>query len=1408
MKIIINILFLILFQYISNAQLMRATKEMGNYHDKEIYVDTSGVRPENINNKDYYKRTFAKEGWVLWSDMEIINLPKFKKDTTIEFNWNKIDTTFSRLRNKLQLLEKKRGSYVFRKQNPEVATGKAAQFYYIIFDKLQNAKNISDYFNSIKYLNCGFENYLEKPLYIPNDRGLNPRTWVNKIMTEQPDFFWKPNFHKLGFGWNIYSLNLPMAWEINMGDSTTVVAVYDIFDCEYDDHPDLKVESSNNESGNWKLKMPINAGDGLDKWSFPPGRVIEGSWADDGLHGTWVLSSAIAYADNDNLSIPATGGLVGTCPECTGIAFWGDDCCNPKPTTPQYDEMDCDFTQNNDTLKISVLSYSWTGRGERTYYEHLIKQGILMCAAASNNIGPGCKHNGTIGEFSGYCKTSKHYTYYYTHQSGRGQNVYIPDVNDPKKDYKIISVTGTRDGNFFDKLCDNWGDGYDVAGSPNWKGIEHFIDGYMFSPGVDKFNNQKDMYYYNCDTLFTEDTLHLIYCDSILYRRKEKEAAYIDVAAPGASVFTATNGIRNLNCDVYNFLSEDWKECNCPEAQYPDNEVRQYCIARAVSHTRKYTPNISGTSISSPQVAGILGLMVSLNKYMGVELNENYNRPINGENVQKKAYDILTFTAKKLKDYGYTPESFYCDDYWHFIENPKQEDYVTQGNDWLLRSWAQRMGFGKVNAYRAVAHSIEQKGDYEYSLSNDLTLDFDWDDGSGDARGYVNPDGQRVMHWGSKVKEGNREFELPDWRGPNTTNDGVYDVLDWGGVSFPDEYHNNWGVTRVNNSSTISARRKITVPYDCILAIDGILISDQPNQAHYVLAPDEPDSTEGKILFEGYIKDFEIAGNIRVGDAIVESSIISDNYGEPGCIGFNGGNDETWSEVYGHVKTIDYGFVYNWELLRLKPGSIIDLQGEKDLVLRIGSETHMEYGSAVQGKEGRRIDVGTGAELVIDPGAKVDIDCELYVRENGEVHIMDSAIVNLKNFHIEPAGTLIVEDGAHLALTDEESICRGHLYFNGIDTNKIKVTGMIGEHCRPDADTMYYHYDNIKTHSTIYVEGYCGNPEETFLEITDTDFKDVNVYVLNARTDPIVNSSFSSSTREFNPHMQFDYMLSLNLEDCFECDDSLVTNKTIENCKFFDMSGPNINTLEPDNPNKYTYNTGGLMCENLERLWVTTSLFKGLEYGIWTQRCDSVTTTYSQFDTCGIGDYDKGSYTLLCHNNYNLVEFGSIRDHSLDGRVYENSYNNTRIGFNVISGDWIGFRNNSFNEFYYGIQSTCNELYLGPKPTTGDEALIFGGNQFSITDPATYTGNPEDYPNQFVYVTCDTNHADVHLIGDCCDLNMYCGYNNMATFTKDHLRHDGPGSTPSVDVSVNDFNRPGGAHYVDDYDVNWFGNPI
>ena len=205
--------------------------------------------------------------------------------------------------------------------------------------------------------------------------------------------------------------------------------------------------------------------------------------------------------------------------------------------------------------------------------------------------------------------------------------------------------------------------------------------------------------------------------------------------------------INNVPADIDFYLSSPSSTtytCNSTTRTYGPVQDR---IKRAIQDLRKYGI-WHGTSHAAPQVSGIAALMLSVSKFMGVPLAAN-GKPTNGEDVQRRAYNALTFTAKKIEDYqNFSSEKFtnpynVNDPNIYFYSNSfptgeaYQYEYKTQWNDNLKRSWAQRMGFGLVNAYRAVAHSIRQKGAYEYNLASSATLTFADNDGSGDRKSVV-----------------------------------------------------------------------------------------------------------------------------------------------------------------------------------------------------------------------------------------------------------------------------------------------------------------------------------------------------------------------------------------------------------------------------------------------------------------------------------------------------------------------------------------------------------------------------------------------------------------------------------------------------------------------------------------------
>ncbi|MBI3260476.1 MAG: T9SS type A sorting domain-containing protein [Ignavibacteriae bacterium] len=1017
--------------------------------------------------------------------------------------------------------------------------------------------------------------------------------------------------------------------------------------------------------------------------------------------------------------------LVGSAPQCKGIAT---DISGNDPTS----EIDIDGVVNG-YIKfpdIRNMSYEQTG----TYYSKDIDAGIVCVANTGNTRGMDLKRIRPDGVYPN--EPSKRWP---------GASTFIDPAYpaNPAKDYKVICVGGTDVGDFLDRNCNPWNDYTSPANSMVYSDNFQFWTYHNFSPGTQKFDKSSN----------------------IFDRKDAKEQAMTDIVAP--AVVTAADG------EMHDGFFPGWR------------------------NDRKYDINISGVSNATAIVSGITGLMLSANKFMGVPLDGN-SKPINGKDVQRKAYDILTFTAKKIPDF----QNFSTDIQTDILSSMKsfnsdenldgskiQYNYKTQWNDNLKRSWAQRMGFGLVDAYRAVAHSIMQKGAYEYNLSGSTSLTFNADN-AGDARGYTLPaangtpyGGRKAMHFGSKVKEGTGDFEMPLFRGPSTGNDGELNVLEWGGVSLPGEFHNNQGVTKI--TSTNLAQNYLEVPPGCILAIDGIIFSDQPQYNHYI----RTSSTNSSIIeMEGMIKDIELHGNLRIGDVILDGSIDNGVAAESGCIGF-GKRDPTSgpSEIYGNVNVINKGFIYaNGEVV-MQPGASVNLNGEKDFHLKGGwtamgifRKDVMQHNTKITSTTGRKVTVEDGVTLYIDVDAVATFDCELNIKNHGSVILVGGSVAKVKYLNVEPGGSIIIDTNATLVLSNEKQICNGILTINALSTKKANIVGQLAKTCLPtDFDyPTYSDHQFIQTQPVIYMKGDCADADLQKLTLKNAVLKDVSINGSNIRINGAIDEcEFYSKTSTTNPGFKFDYLLSLYYNNCQVCENSDFHDVLITDCKFEDLSLPVPAPNSNNDINKTIYNTGGVIIEGYTNAFLNNNNFTNLEFGINTFDCGNVRVGFSSFDFCGIGDYDFGSTTFLCSNTYDLVKFGSIRDRSLTGKTLDNMYTRSKISFSAISSLEQRLRDNIFNEYVIGILASCTPIRMSDIVESG-HGVVYGRNEFIHLGESGYPNSHNSYLSK----ACEWNFCtDISISNSCCSLFMDCGHNSMSVGAHFNLLYTGLGTfSPNV----------------------------
>ena len=737
----------------------------------------------------------------------------------IDLTVDDLNDDWPALRDTLRALDERFGPVIFHISNPRAS----AQYLKIALGRYARRDSVEALLWAPPHLRVHTWPDFLLPASAPNDRGLRPRTPWDSIIFSGSNPFWPRTLLRLGWLWNLWRQNLPLAWEITRGRPSIAIAIYDTF-TDSSAHPEMTGARVIDESIKGDGDVTLRLGFG---------------------HGLMTMSGAIAKGDNDT----ARGrSMIGTCPECAGIAL--------ADLEPEC--VDLDGVANNVFEHVAVWSYSiatgdltLAGQSLRediaTRLEQTFGAGIVGVVAAGNDmeLNDGRSFDSTIGGST---------VRYYRATAGIMGALTLMDSSDPTRDVKAIAVGATVDGMLRNVLCEAWEDSTQCHGGPNYDGqAEIFQPRYTYSSGRGKFDDTADG----------------------AARQERKGRAFMDLMAATATM-VAIDGAETSD-----------------------------------SHAHKFMPNATGTSHAAPQVAGVAGLMLSVNRYLGVTVSrDSCGRVWNAHEVQRRARAILTFTADKLADAGTVDSGTHyvlqktgcqtiivdgrCVDscavpidtvevYRYSRVNDDgsaiQYGYLRQTKDPMGRSWAQRMGFGRMNAYRAVAHAIPLKGDYSYASSTTLSI--------ADTTS-MNENRMRLIHFGA-------------WR------DSLVRVLDSGGVAVPggDTTHRNMGVTMINGTGTT-----ITVPDSLILAIDGIVTTDNPTGGNAIVSTDG-----GKVLLWGYLEDVEVIGATRLGDL----TIVGSDTNTVGCVAVG----ETWidAEQYGTVTLKEHGvYLINRGRMTLYPG--------------------------------------------------------------------------------------------------------------------------------------------------------------------------------------------------------------------------------------------------------------------------------------------------------------------------------------------------------------------------------------------------------------------------------------------------------------------------------------------------------
>lgn len=912
-----------------------------------------------------HQKIYCRRHYTLRFDWYVISSPAYGFDTAIAYQWTDINTRFTAIRAAFQRLENTVGHFTLTKRLASISdTGNRLSHSFILrFDSLLDVDTALALLKSIPNMTAVFNGrpglFLSS---IPSDTCLVPGLPFNQIALDGTTNPFTRYLHPLGWQWQIYTLHCPMAWEMTMGKSAPgsmhpYIHIIGSDQFGTDEGFDLNLvypDPSTNPDlvPNFVSTAPSGAQNEQPNGSQFSGDGAASSLLRDG-HGHQCISQAIAAAGH--------GPMIGTCPECTGMALdWklatASDGSNIYP-----DDIDVDGIKGNGVTvpEIEWSSASGPASPQSGDFIRMMGEGMAIFAAGGNGPGYAEVNPSNISENLAFPQA----------QTWPGYTDFLSGGSNPFNDVHPLAVEGTMDGVQYGPAngvacVGNVGGAYIRCFGP-----ERFDRDYDFSGGLNKFDIAPD----------------------INTRLTNKTYAFADVVAASELVLAAVT------------------------TEYGGSAG--YIVS-------------DGTSYSAPEVAGVAGLMRSVNYYV----SPNDSTPTDLADVQRNINNIITFTADKIDDYNdfiplgqnateatAFPASITDEAYTSGALDPQaagtgtwQYNYIDQGpNDPLNRSWAQRVGFGRVNAYRAVANAIYCNGIHLYNASRNLSADFA-------AGNCLNENSKYLMHFGA-------------WQAPDNAPMDSSLILQSGGKIIPNQTppwpHRNQGETLLNSFDGKTAT-VLTVGMNDILAIDGIVKGD--GKANHKITSA---GTTGKILIAGYLQDVEISGDTtKMDDLIIYSS------------GSNGYSNVTVSsgqrsEIYGDVQLQDNGnFIVNGGDLTIQPGGEIELEGNNNFEIQSGLVKMMA--SSTISSSTQQVIVDNGATLEIAGLLAANILCEVHVRQGGMLLIDSGANLQLDQFLVDSGGTIECAPGGRLTLNDDTlDQCKGNWIFSGTSNAPCMITG-------------------------------------------------------------------------------------------------------------------------------------------------------------------------------------------------------------------------------------------------------------------------------------------------------------------------------------------------------------------------------
>lgn len=982
-------------------------------HSVDVTMDTTGLNGNVYPNGPMdQSRLWARKVWSIAFRVPAILLPPCSPDSVLVLGWQDIDSAYPSLVNLFKQLDSQYGGCKLIKALPADTTPILGQMFNIELHDSAQVTFVDSVLNIDTNMRGSMRLSIPEGSAVPADLGMVAGAPQDILETGQTYNFNSaghlPYYHLQGWHWGLWKTNFPLAWDVTKGSPSVVIAERgEWFKYSREGHhaPEYVVHANDDIS---PKQTPTDS----KNFAVLTGvkRTEAGYNNGDGLsratpdlwfgHEAQCMATSIARADN--VSSQNDHNLVGGCPDCNGV---GLEMANIKGDDRVPAENKLEDISHLDVDLGSVTNQLWKS----------VSVVNISSTGEQNAIGysVGLLEQGIIVVASAGNGITNPL------QQFPASHAWVPFKSDLTKDYRVIAVGGTKDGS----LTDCTGPFGPVT---FMRGAERSITSYNYSPGYYKFGRASNA--------------------TAKDREIDVGAAFMDIVAPGSTV-----SIHDGNAGNDAPIAHD----------YTGNVVEQW-----------------GTSYAAPLVSATCGLMLSVRPYMGVQHTiDDDGRPLfippyDGVDVQRRAYDILTITADKLDDDNVTESGTNGSNLVAYryvlqgsagLDQSYADHMYSGGQDRLNRSWGQRMGFGRLNAFRAVAHAIETKANFSYD-ANSLDLDFNSINQS------ISPAGKRLIHLGAWYDATHTLLPILS---------GIPAV---GGKALPgtSATHNNHGETRINSTSSSSTGTILHVPSNCIAAIDGILTTDHAKSTESAVNKIMT-SDDGLILETGYISNVEVVGNIHAADLIVDGSTgkVSGLVVSTGCS----------AEFHNKIVQTGTGKVsVAGGAAIMESGCNLNLIGSQGFAVTGSGTVTMKTVSSIIGGWYHYVTLSSvspapTSKLIIDTNAIVTIDAIVTVENGGELIIRDGARLSLKGFIVAVGGKLSLGAGATLSLMEPsfQNTCDGVMTSNeGNSSVRPKITGKLFNCC-------YSPCDSVVDYAVLISGGDPANTANNHIRLTNTD---------------------------------------------------------------------------------------------------------------------------------------------------------------------------------------------------------------------------------------------------------------------------------------------------------------------------------